>query len=214
MRGRHKARRRRDRDRSGSEGAVAPAPEEIRRLVEPVIEDEGFELLDLTYVGGRSNAVLRLVLDHPQAAVSVEDCSRVSGAVGRLLDGLDLIPSRYHLEVSSPGLDRPLRRERDYLRFRGSRVKVVLSEPLSAVPPEGPAAWTSEAAADETAPTHRDVVGQRVITGKLAGYDAERGIVLLETDQGSLRIPRSRIVRARLVPEFPFSSKPPRGRIS
>jgi len=161
--------------------------------VEPVVEEEGFELLDLAYGGGRSSAVLRLVLDHPEAAVTLQDCSRVSGAVGRRLDGLDLIPRRYHLEVSSPGLDRPLRQVKDFVRFRGSLIKAVLTE--------APAAGPKDA-----------LGGLGSVSGRLADYDPDEETILLETEKGPLRIPRSRISRARLVPEFPFPSKPAGGR--
>ncbi|MDP3936889.1 MAG: hypothetical protein Q8R92_01990, partial [Deltaproteobacteria bacterium] len=88
MRGSRRARRRRESEEPGPVGAGEPTPEEIRRVVEPVVEELGLELLDLKYGRGRTSALLRLVLDHPEAAVTVEACSRVSGAVGRLLDGL------------------------------------------------------------------------------------------------------------------------------
>ncbi len=158
-------------------------------MVEPVVEDEGFELLEMVYAGGRGNAILRLVLDHPEASVTLDDCSRVSGAVSRLLDGLDLIPGRYHLEVSSPGLDRPLLRERDFLRFQGSNIKVSLEAPLAEDPED---------------PRGR----QKNFIGRLRAYDAAAGALLLETEAGLLRIPRDRVRRARLLPEIEMPSKP------
>ncbi len=183
MRGHQKTRGRRDRETRD------PDLEEIRGIIEPVVEDEGFELLDLVYVRGRASAHLRLVLDHPEAAVTLDDCSRVSRAVGRLLDGLDLVPTRYRLEVGSPGADRLLRKERDFVRFRGSLVRVGLDGPIAGAPddPEG---------------------RQRNFSGRLTAYDPEAGILLLETEKGPLRIPRARISRARVVPEFPNPGKP------
>jgi ribosome maturation factor RimP len=160
-------------------------------VVEPVVEEEGFELLEMVYAGGRANAVLRLVLDHPEASVTLDDCSRVSRAVGRLLDGLDLIPGRYRLEVSSPGLDRPLRRERDFLRFQGSHIKVSLDAPLTEDPED---------------PRGR----QKNFTGRLVAYDAAGGALLLETEAGLLRIPHDRIHRAGLLPEVAMPPKPSR----
>jgi ribosome maturation factor RimP len=157
--------------------------------VEPVVEDEGFELLEMVYAGRRANTLLRLVLDHPEASVTLDDCSRVSRAVGRLLDGLDLIPGRYHLEVSSPGLDRPLVRERDFLRFQGSNIKVSLDAPLVEDPED---------------PRGR----QKNFIGRLRAYDAAAGALHLETEAGPLRIPRDRIRRARLLPEIGMPSKP------
>lgn len=180
VRGREKTRSRRDRETRD------PDVEEIRGIIEPVIEDEGFELLDLVYVRGRASATLKLVLDHPEAPVNLGDCSRVSRAVGRLLDGLDLIPKRYQLEVSSPGIDRILRKERDFVRFCGSLIRVSLEGPITD-DPEG---------------------RQRNFSGRLAAYDPETGMLLLETEKGPLRIPRARISRARLVPEFSNPGKP------
>ena len=183
LRGREKVRSRRDRETRD------PEVGDIQGIIEPVVEDEGFELLDLVYVRGRVSAVLKLVLDHPEAAVNLSDCSRVSRAVGRLLDGLDLIPKRYQLEVSSPGIDRILRKERDFVRFCGSLIRVSLDGPITDSPgdPEG---------------------SQRNFSGRLVAYDPEAGILLLETEKGPLRIPRARISRARLVPEFPNPGKP------
>lgn len=170
----------------------SPDVEEIRRLVEPVVEDEGFELLDLVYAGGRARGVLRLVLDHPTAPVTVGDCSRVSGAVGRLLDGLDVISGRYHLEVSSPGADRILRKDRDFLRFRGSLVRVSLSAPLAGGLPEAGGS-------------------RKNFSGRLTAYDPEEQTLLLEMEEGPIRIPRSRISRVRIQPEFPVPARPGKG---
>ena len=186
-----------DKSRRGRSAQRAPETrnsdvEEIHRLIEPVVEDEGFELLELVYAGGRANSVLRLVLDHPAVPVTVVDCSRVSGAVGRFLDGLDVISGRHHLEVSSPGADRVLRKERDFLRFRGSLVRVSLSEPLTGSSPD----------AGES---------QKNFSGRLTGYDPEEQTLLLETEEGPIRIPRSRISRARLQPEYPNPGKPGKG---
>jgi ribosome maturation factor RimP len=177
-------------------GVSLPSVEQIREAVEPVIEEEGFELLKLDLVGGKANALVRIRLDVPEASaahgVTLDDCSRVSGAVGRLLDGLDLMPWRYHLEVSSPGMDRPLLRERDFIRFRGSRVRLSLREPME--DPADPA-------------SHR-----RNFAGRLAGYDPASREVTLETVEGTIRIALDRIERARLDPVFPEAVRPGRGR--
>jgi ribosome maturation factor RimP len=177
-------------------GVSLPSVEQIREAVEPVIEEEGFELLKLDLIGGKASAILRIRLDVPEASaaqgVTLDDCSRVSGAVGRLLDGLDLMPWRYHLEVSSPGLDRPLLRERDFIRFQGFPVQVSLREPI-----ENPADPASR---------------RRNFAGRLAGYDPASQEITLETGEGTIRIARERIEHARLDPVFPQAVRPGRGR--
>ena len=165
----------------------APDREAIRSAIEPVVEEQGLELLRLDYGGSRGNTILRLMLDRTDGPVTLDDCSRVSGAVGRLLDGLDLIPWRYRLEVTSPGLDRPLLRPQDFERFQGSAVRIVLREPLL---PESP---------------------QRQFVGRLASYDAEADALTIETPEGPLRIARPAIERARLEPEIPVPVRPGRG---
>jgi ribosome maturation factor RimP len=104
-----------------------PMPNPARSgAIEPVVGELGLDLIRLDFAPTRGHAHLRLVIDRSEGRVSLEDCTRASGAVGRLLDGLDLIPCRYRLEVSSPGVDRPLLTPRDYRRFEGSRVLCLL----------------------------------------------------------------------------------------
>ncbi len=186
MRGRH---------RESPPGVPFPSVDQIRMAVEPVIEEEGFELLKLDLIGGKANALVRIMLDVPERSesqgVTLEDCARVSGAVGRLLDGLNLLCCRYHLEVSSPGLDRPLLRERDFVRFQGSPVRVRLRDPLE--DPSDPA------------------VRRRNFAGRLAAYDPASGELMLETAEGMVRIALARIEGARLDPAFPQPARPGRG---
>lgn len=96
---------------------------EIRALLEPSLQHMGYEVYDLAQAGpgGRS---LCLFIDRDEG-VTLEDCERVSGVVGPLLDQADLIPGgRYALEVSSPGAERPLRNPGEFQRFIGKRVNV------------------------------------------------------------------------------------------
>ena len=176
--------------REKNTGAVLPDREEIRRAVEPVVEELGFELMKLDFAGTQGHAHLRLMLDRPGGLVSLDDCTQVSGAAGRLLDGLDLIPCRYRLEVTSPGVDRPLLSPRDFIRFAGSRVRIELKAPLGG--PEEPAAM------------------RRNWTGRLAAYDAEADLVRLDTDEGEVRIPRPLVAQARLDPELLTPARPAR----
>ena len=101
---------------------------EIEALVEPVLDEMGIELVDLEYVSGQGRQVLRIYADRP-TGITLDDCAMVSREVGHLLDVSDLLKHRYVLEVSSPGLDRPLKREKDFLRVVGQRIKVQTTAP-------------------------------------------------------------------------------------
>ena len=102
----------------------------IREIADRVAVSEGLELVDVEFLGRGPNAVLRIFLDKPDG-ITVRDCERVSSQLGAILDVEDVIPSRYTLEVSSPGLDRRLVKPADYERFAGKRIKLVLKTPLA-----------------------------------------------------------------------------------
>jgi ribosome maturation factor RimP len=101
-----------------------------RALCEPLIAAEGLELLDLEYVREQGGWILRLFIDQPGAAVGVEACSVASHAVDRALDIEDFIPTEYALEVSSPGLDRPLKKPVHFQQVKGQTVRVKTFGPL------------------------------------------------------------------------------------
>ena len=103
--------------------------ETLERLLRPVVEGLGFELWELEYLPRRGNALLRLYLDSGRG-VTVDDCATVSRAVSEVLDAHDPLPARYELEVSSPGLERPLRTAEQFARFAGERVYVELIAPV------------------------------------------------------------------------------------
>lgn len=103
--------------------------DKIRQIAERVTESEGIELVDVQLLGGGKQRVLRLFIDKP-AGVTHADCENVSQQVGTILDVEDVIPGEgYTLEVSSPGVDRPLFKPRDYERVVGQKVKVQLRLP-------------------------------------------------------------------------------------
>jgi ribosome maturation factor RimP len=102
--------------------------ERLIALIEPVLVRLGYELVELEYAAGRSQAVVRLFIDTP-VGISVDDCERVSREVAALLDVEDPIPTAYTLEVSSPGFDRVLRIPAHFERFVGERVFVELKAP-------------------------------------------------------------------------------------
>ena len=152
-------------------------------LAEPYVRDAGFELVEATSGREATGWVLRLFIDVSEdaakagAAVSHEDCARVSRDVSAALDVANLITHAYQLEVSSPGLDRPLRREGDFARFVGQNARVKLSE-------EGGEA----------------VGGRRNFSGTIRS--AKDGRVEIECDGRSYLLPIDGIAKANLVPDW------------
>ena len=98
-------------------------------IAEPLCEDMGIELVDVEYLMERGHWVLRLYIDRP-GGVTLDDCARVSRELGTLLDVEDVVPQSYSLEVSSPGLDRPLKRERDFQKAMGKKIRLRTIEPI------------------------------------------------------------------------------------
>lgn len=101
--------------------------QQIRTLAEPTVARLGFDLVAVEWMGGRQGRLLRLSIDAP-GGVTAEDCARVSEQLSPLLDAADPIDGSYHLEVSSPGIDRPVQRRTDFVRFQGYRVRLKLLE--------------------------------------------------------------------------------------
>ncbi len=141
----------------------------LHTLLEPTVAGLGYELVGVELVGARSNRTLRVYIDTP-AGIRVEDCELVSHQVSGVLDVEDPIDGFYNLEVSSPGLDRPIFKAADYDRFSGERIKLRLRE------------------------LHQ---GRRRIKGILAGLEGEQ-VVIRDADGTELRIPLELIDRARL----------------
>ena len=95
----------------------------IRELFQPTLDFLGYELYDLALTGSGGHTTLRLRIDRPEG-VTLGDCERVSKSLSALLDQADPLPTRYDLEVSSPGAERPLRNLEEYRRFMGKRANV------------------------------------------------------------------------------------------
>ncbi|MFO1137906.1 MAG: ribosome maturation factor RimP [Paracoccus sp. (in: a-proteobacteria)] len=103
-----------------------------RRLAEiigPVIEDLGFELVRIRLQGGKT-ATLQIMADRPEGGINVDDCSDISTAVSAVLDVEDPLEDAYHLEVSSPGIDRPLTRMKDFATFEGYEARLETNQPI------------------------------------------------------------------------------------
>ena len=145
----------------------------IGKIIERVAAREGLEVVHWEAVGPRNNFVLRIYIDKPNG-VTHHDCEVVSNQVGTLLDVEDVIPNRYILEVSSPGIERGLYKRADFERFSGSRGKIRTAEPID---------------------------GQRNFRGKLLGVVGDN-ISFVADDRGQLEIPYEQIVKANIEYEF------------
>ena len=166
---------------------------ELWTLIEPYIKGAGFDLVELLWGREGGGWSLRVYLDRPFSPddgpripgatepdplfelppVSHEDCERVSRDVSAALDVADVIPHGYVLEVSSPGLDRPLRREQDFRRFAGQEVKIRTTEPVE---------------------------GRRNFSGTLVG--AQAGVAEVAGDGRTYRVPIDLVAKANLVPDW------------
>ncbi|NJD30273.1 MAG: ribosome maturation factor RimP [Gammaproteobacteria bacterium] len=140
-------------------------------LVRPVVEGLGYTLWDLEYSPGRGNSFVRLYID-AEPGITLDDCERVSREVSELLDAADPVPGQYTLEVSSPGLDRPLRTAAHFAPYVGETVFVELAHPLD---------------------------GRRRYKGPLRAAGAET--VEVEVDGRSYVLPISGIRKAHLAPD-------------
>ena len=153
---------------------------QIRAVAKRVAASRGLDVWDIQSRREAVGHVIRVVIDRPGPAASpnesvgIEDCEQVNREIGTILDVEDPLPFAYTLEVSSPGLDRPLRDSGDYSRFAGRLARVVVSE---------------------------EVDHQKAFEGRLRGVD--QGDVLLEASNGRLhRLPWRLITRGRLDVEF------------
>ena len=144
--------------------------ERLIALIEPLLSQLGYELVELEFAPTHGRGSLRIFIDKPEG-VGLEDCERVSREVSALLDVEDPIPGAYALEVSSPGDDRVLRKRAHFERFVGSRVHVELNAPRA---------------------------GRRRYTGKLVSVEEDG--VALEVDQERVQMRFEEIGRARLAP--------------
>jgi ribosome maturation factor RimP len=148
----------------------------VRRAVSGVVEREGFELLDVELTSDRGRPILRLYIDTvppgtKEQGVTVDHCSHVSRIVGDLLDVEDVIDGEYHLEVSSPGLFRPLTKPEHYERALGERVKVK---------------------------TYEKIDGRKVFIGVLKAH-SEGGLVI-EIDGQDFTVAQDSVAKANLEP--------------
>ncbi|HEX6307925.1 MAG TPA: ribosome maturation factor RimP [Longimicrobiales bacterium] len=155
--------------------------DELERQIEERVAGLGYELVELERAGSKTRPILRVRVDvpgsEPGSGVSVEDCARVSRALEEYLDESPDLAERYVLEVSSPGVERPLVRTADFTRFAGREIAVKLSKPLAS--------------------------GARRVEGELVGLESGDGgdeRIRLRLPDGSMTdIPRADVTRANLI---------------
>ncbi len=145
--------------------------EAVEKVVLPVIEERGMELVDVEFLHEHGRSILRIYLDR-EGGVTLDDCADVSREVGRLMDVEEVIPHRYFLEVSSPGVNRVLKKEKDFHRFCGRRIEVKTLEAIG---------------------------GRKKFRGTLAGLSDN--VIRVETVQGMVELPAQLIDKAHLVAE-------------
>ncbi len=105
--------------------------EKITQLIEPVLKDRGFELVRVSYQGNDNNNTLQVMAEHKDGQnMTADDCESLSRALSAILDVEDIIAGRYLLEVTSPGIDRPLVKLQDYDRFKGREAKIETLLPI------------------------------------------------------------------------------------
>jgi len=141
-------------------------------LVAPILEEENLELVEIEYKKEGSNWFLRVYIDK-EDGVDIEDCGRVSEKLSKKLDEIDPIPGAYFLEVSSPGAERPLKKERDFERAVGKHVHVTTYEPIN---------------------------GAKVFEGELVSYDGQN--LEIKEARTTAVIPRDKVASARLAIVF------------
>ena len=144
----------------------------VADLVEPILDEMGFELVDVEYLSNYGKWVLRLYIDK-ETGVTIDDCVRVSREIGDIIDVKGVVTHEYTLEVSSPGIDRPLRKEKDFVGAVGKKVKVRTITPMN---------------------------GRRSFTGYLK--DFKNGTLYIEMEDTPVALPWAEVDKANLVYEF------------
>ncbi|MBI5124475.1 MAG: ribosome maturation factor RimP [Candidatus Omnitrophica bacterium] len=146
--------------------------EKVKEVAAGYIKEHGIEIIDITYRRQHGGMTLRILADRPEG-ISVKDCEEFNKYLSEELDREDVIQDRYILEVSSPGLDRPIKTDRDFERAMGRNLEITTFEAID---------------------------GRKTHEGRFAGMDKEN--IVIERDGVSAVIPKNKIALARLKIEF------------
>ncbi len=147
-----------------------PLLKKVERTIAPMAETMGYDIVRILLIGSGNDQTLQIMAEKPDGTMHIDDCSRLSQAVSALLDVEDLIPDAYVLEVSSPGIDRPLTRLKDFDRYKDNETRV------------------------ELATAHN---GQKKFRGMLRGLDGEN--IVMEIDTGTVKLPFRDVEKAKLI---------------
>ena len=153
--------------------------DDLSRLIRPAIEAMGFEFVGLEYLPNPKNRLVRIYIDREPEGISVDNCADVSNEVSAVLDVEDPVAGHYSLEVSSPGIERPLFEPEHYRRFAGERAKIHLFAPID---------------------TGSEKDNRRKLTGRIVEADDER--VVLDVDGENVAVSFDDIRRANLKPDM------------
>lgn len=146
----------------------------IEELIQPTVTEMGYELVDVEFVKEGPNWYLRIFIDK-EGGVTIDDCEVVSKTLEKIFDEKDPIEQAYFLEISSPGIDRPLKKKEDFIKYNGEMVDVKLYKPYE---------------------------GSKEYTGKLVGYDENDGTVTIEVDDKNIAFTKKEIAGIRLAVIF------------
>lgn len=146
--------------------------ERVEEIAAPVVEELGYELVDVEYLKEGQNWYLRLYIDK-DGGVTIDDCEAVSGVMNTKLDEADFIPNSYFFEVSSPGLERPLKKDKEFEKYKGETVEVKLYNPIEK---------------------------KNIFEGILVGLID--GMIVIEKKEGQLSFPRNEVAIVKRVFKF------------
>lgn len=149
---------------------MKPLAEQVAALIEPTVAGMGFELVRVQFMDGKKSKLLQIMAERPEGGISLDDCTQISRQLSALLDVEDVIPGEYSLEVSSPGIDRPLVKLADYVRFIGHLAKIETLLPVD---------------------------GRKRFTGELKAVEGEA--VIVTVDNKDVALPFADIGSAKLV---------------
>lgn len=150
--------------------------EELEKVIEPIVASNNFEVVDIQYLSEGGRWVVRVFIDSPEGRpVTINDCAKISEVVGAALDSADIINKSYVLEVSSPGINRPLKKPKDFIRFKNALIRVSTFAP--------------------------NADGQRNFKGRIVDFQNDMLTIALE-DKKTISLNIKQIAKARLEPEI------------